>query len=1005
MFVDNKATAFFKEVKQFRDTDVRRYHRFVWNQGIATLLVITTPTEVYVFSSQVSPVREDDNLFEDHRLVEHLSRLTNLLEVERLVYRIEAGSIYEQNPKSFDRDQAIDQHLLRNLNAAAIQLYEVNRTLSLDRIHNLLGRTIFICYLVDREIIGADFFEGAGASGVSGLLQLLEQLPTQDRINSLYRLFDLLQETFNGSLFDHDLENEKNEITDEHVQILTRFLKGDELQTGQMTLGFWAYDFNFIPIETISAIYEEFLGIEVQVTTSASTTLQRNSGAYYTPKHLAELVIDTALSRNDTLLQKKFLDPACGSGIFLVSLFNRMAEEWRVQNPNRKSNTRWRALVTLLTTRLFGIDKNETACRITCFSLYLALLDQFTPRDIRELAQQGKLLPPLLLKQNEIPTREHVRTILCRNFFENDLPDGLNDFDIIVGNPPWTGRNQSPDPKANAWYKTNVEQPLPSSQIAHAFMWKCPHHIREGGDVCLVLPSKTLLNRTDAFQHKWFSHHYAEDVLQLADLCFILFENAYCPAVIIRYGVHKERAQNYYFPYTSPQYSRNDPRRGVVVIHPEDVRTVSSTNIRSFAARNKAPIFWKVNLRGTPRDARFLHRLLDYPSLDELVGQPNSTKRWKSGQGFQPDAQGKTLLPTNRYKPQYPWWDDNHPFVKATQKINFVLTEDECQPIGRPYEQYYFVRDKRIYQAPLIIVTQGFTKIAFSDFDVLFQDSLQAISGEPNDRNNLIFLCAYLRSRLAKYFLFHTSANWGIERDKVHKYELFRLPFFLPGHEESVPQAENLVKEITAVFDHAINKIKGNNLLDRELVIKRADKEIEPLIFAYFDCDDYEQTLVCDTCEITEPSATPSSAQSNIPTLQQATRVQRESYSTMLTHILNEWGSRSPIQIYCQTIASPAAGLGIVKLEKQRRHSIANGVRPLDIASDALFSEQLVRLQKQLRKSNGMKTYMRGMVVFEEEHAFIIKPLSRRFWSRTAALNDADLLASAILNQQPDKKT
>ena len=67
-----------------------------------------------------------------------------------------------------------------------------------------------------------------------------------------------------------------------------------------------------------------------------------------------------------------------------------MAEEWRAKNPNRKSNTRWRELVNILQNDLFGIDKNETACRITCFSLYLALLDQFAPFDITELSKERK---------------------------------------------------------------------------------------------------------------------------------------------------------------------------------------------------------------------------------------------------------------------------------------------------------------------------------------------------------------------------------------------------------------------------------------------------------------------------------------------------------------------------------------------------------------------------------------------------------------------------------------
>src|SRR5207253_10026625 len=61
------------------------------------------------------------------------------------------------------------------------------------------------------------------------------------------------------------------------------------------------------------------------------TTLFRSkkkTGAFYTPRFLAEMVLDVALEGMSSLLDKRFLDPACGSGIFLVGLFNRLAEEW-----------------------------------------------------------------------------------------------------------------------------------------------------------------------------------------------------------------------------------------------------------------------------------------------------------------------------------------------------------------------------------------------------------------------------------------------------------------------------------------------------------------------------------------------------------------------------------------------------------------------------------------------------------------------------------------------------
>jgi type I restriction-modification system DNA methylase subunit len=107
--------------------------------------------------------------------------------------------------------------------------------------------------------------------------------------------------------------------------------------------------------------------------------------SFYTPPFLAELVLDIALLDRSSLLQLRILDPACGSGIFLVGLFNRMAEEWKRANPRARNDRRARELMDLMQSGIFGIDSDPTACRIAAFSLYLAYLDQLSPRDIQAL--------------------------------------------------------------------------------------------------------------------------------------------------------------------------------------------------------------------------------------------------------------------------------------------------------------------------------------------------------------------------------------------------------------------------------------------------------------------------------------------------------------------------------------------------------------------------------------------------------------------------------------------
>ena len=113
---------------------------------------------------------------------------------------------------------------------------------------------------------------------------MLNGLSDDAQIDKLYALFDDLKNQFNGNMFDHDLDSEKHLIRP-HMDKLLDFLNGRETQQG--TLFPWLYDFKMIPVETISAIYQDFLAIE-------DREGQRESGAFYTPRFLAELVVDVA---------------------------------------------------------------------------------------------------------------------------------------------------------------------------------------------------------------------------------------------------------------------------------------------------------------------------------------------------------------------------------------------------------------------------------------------------------------------------------------------------------------------------------------------------------------------------------------------------------------------------------------------------------------------------------------------------------------------------------------
>jgi len=195
------------------------------------------------------------------------------------------------------------------------------------------------------------------------------------------------------------------------------------MERGQLFL--WQrYSFDAIPLEFISSIYEVFVG-------------RNSSGVYYTPGFVVDFMLDAVLPWDSADWDLRILDPACGSGVFLVKAFQRLVHRWRLANDGNEPPAP--LLRQLLENNLFGVDIDPHAVRVASFSLYLALCDEVDPRHY--------------WRQVRFP-RLRERQIIHSDFFYQDKPlfrehPQLPKYDIIVGNAPW-GRKTMTQP-AEVW--------------------------------------------------------------------------------------------------------------------------------------------------------------------------------------------------------------------------------------------------------------------------------------------------------------------------------------------------------------------------------------------------------------------------------------------------------------------------------------------------------------------------------------------------------------------------
>ena len=112
--------------------------------------------------------------------------------------------------------------------------------------------------------------------------------------------------------------------------------------------------------------------------------MEGGHGAVYTPPFLAALLLDYAMPYDKLTGNERILDPACGSGVFLVAAFKRLINVWRSRNSWSKPDVQ--TLKQILGRSIYGVELDPNAVHLTAFSLSLAVCDALQPDVIwREL--------------------------------------------------------------------------------------------------------------------------------------------------------------------------------------------------------------------------------------------------------------------------------------------------------------------------------------------------------------------------------------------------------------------------------------------------------------------------------------------------------------------------------------------------------------------------------------------------------------------------------------------
>ncbi|HUT44195.1 MAG TPA: N-6 DNA methylase, partial [Desulfobacterales bacterium] len=572
------------------ETEAMLIHRKVWNLGYAPFLIIRLPKQIRVYTGfDYSEKEAGQGLIDKAENIRQLNRILSKLKADA----IDSGLIWKSKyAKKLNPDKRVDKHLLKNLKRLGQALSEKS-LLKDELIHALIGKFVYLSYLRDRKILTDEWMEKKRIDPESVFSQ-------NATVSGLKNLVDALEERFNGRIFPIDFANEIA-LKDKYVQWVSAIFSGGDLTDPQnapdiviqLHLPFKAYDFEYIPVETLSAIYEQFVFD------------RKKKGAVYTPEILADYLISELEMYKELKRGMKILDPACGSGVFLVLVYRRLIEKEMIRI-GRKLKPK--ELLDILQKSIFGVEREQDACYVAEFSLILTLLHYLESRDLKIL----KFHFPVL----------HNRQIFECDFFDTKGEEGgarfwqkKCKFDWIVGNPPWI--ELRPDTKrekfAKAWIsdpKNKSLYPVAGNRVAEAFSWLITKLLKKHGIAGLILPATSLFNlESRGYRQAFFEKHDVLEITNFANIREKLFDRrSTLPAATFVYrkttGNDSKPIIRHYAPFAVNQRPVQETKPWVITINENEIQSISP-----YEALKGETFLWKTALWANPYDRRIVERI------------------------------------------------------------------------------------------------------------------------------------------------------------------------------------------------------------------------------------------------------------------------------------------------------------------------------------------------------------------------------------------------------------
>ena len=347
-----------------------------------------------------------------------------------------------------------------------------------ESVQRILDRLIFIRNAEDRGLEENQLQSNVRQWHSKGKGHLIKE------ISRVYRDFD---DKYNSKLFAHHLCDDLY-IDNDALQEVIEGLNHSKDNS-------YRYDFSIIESDVLGNIYEQYLGNILKSTPKRaklqeSKTHRKEQGIYYTPSYIVDYIVENTVSEfirthtPEEIKKVRILDPACGSGSFLIRAYKELENYWKQNSDFAQltldSEEFYSKKVEILKNNIFGVDLDPKAVEIAQLNLLL------------QISESKQRLPIL---QNNIKVGNSLiddPSVSDKAFkWEEEFPEIMKEggFDIIIGNPPYV-RIQNLNDEETGWFNKTFKSAYKNYDIYLLFVEKSLDLCKENGIIGFIIPSK-----------------------------------------------------------------------------------------------------------------------------------------------------------------------------------------------------------------------------------------------------------------------------------------------------------------------------------------------------------------------------------------------------------------------------------------------------------------------------------------------------------------------------------